>query len=145
MSEANKALAKRWFEEVWNKHRREAIAEMLAPDAPIYEGDQVSTGPDGFYPFFDRMSAAFSEMRITPLDAIAEGDLVCLRLRCGMHHTGDGLGMPATNKRLEVTGISIVRVANGKIAAGWQNWDMLGLMQQISGEPVAVTYLAAVG
>jgi len=85
MSEANKARAKRWFEEVWNKHRREAIAEMLAPDAPIHEGDQVSTGPDGFDPFFDRMSAAFS--------------------------------MPATNKRLEVTGISIVRVTDGNIAA----------------------------
>ncbi len=95
--------------------------------------------------FSIRRCAAFSEMHITPLDAIAEGDLVCLRSRCGMRHVGDGLGMPATNKRLEITSMSIVRVANGKIAAGWQNWDMLGLMQRINAGPMAATYLAAVG
>jgi steroid delta-isomerase-like uncharacterized protein len=143
MSESNKALAKRWFEEVWNKGRREAIAEMLAPDAPVYDGDSVSTGPEGFYPFFDRLTAAFSDMRITPLEVIAEGDMVCVRWRCNVHHTGNGLGMPASNKRLEVTGIVIMRVANGKIAAGWQNWDMLGLLQQIKAEPAAATYIAA--
>jgi steroid delta-isomerase-like uncharacterized protein len=145
MSETNKAIAKRWFEEVWNKHRREAIAELLTPDAQIHDGDQVSTGPDGFYPFFDRMSATFSEMHITPHQAIAEGDMVCLRWSCTMRHTGDGLGMPATNKRLEITGISIVRVANGKLIAGWQNWDMLGLLQQINAAPVAATYITAAG
>jgi len=145
MSEANKALAIRWFEEVWNKQRRDAIAEMLAPDAPIYDGDRVSTGPEGFYPFFDRISATFSEIYVTPHAAIAEGDMVCLRWSCAMRHTGDGLGMPATNKRLEITGISILRIANGKIAAGWQNWDMLGLIQKINSEPVAATYISAAG
>jgi hypothetical protein len=70
-----------------------------------------------FYPFFDRISTTFSEMRITPHAAIAEGGLVCLRRSCAMRHTGDGLGMPATNKRVEITGISIVRVANGKLTA----------------------------
>jgi len=145
MSEANKAVAIRWFEEVWNKQRREAIAEMLAPDAPIYDGDQVSIGPEGFYPFFDRISTTFSEMRVTPHAAIAEGDTVCLRWSCAMRHTGDGLGMPPTNKRVEITGISIVRVKDGKLTAGWQNWDMLGLLQQINSAPVAATYIAAIG
>ena len=41
------------------------------------------------------------------------------------------------------TGISIVRVADGMLAAGWQNWDMLGLMQQIQAQPRAATYIAA--
>jgi steroid delta-isomerase-like uncharacterized protein len=144
MSEANKALAKRWFEEVWNKHRREAIAEMLASDATVYDGDQISKGPEGFHAFFDRMSATFSDMHITPTEVIAEGDMVCVRWRCKMHHIGDGLGMPATNKRLSITGITIMRIANGKIADGWQNWDMLGLLQQINEEPLAATYVAAV-
>ena len=59
-----------------------------------------------------------------------------------MTHTGDGLGMPPTNKKLETTGISIVRVVDGKLAAGWQNWDMLGLLQQIQVQPRAATYIA---
>src|SRR5260370_42525366 len=141
MSEANKAVAKRWCEEVWHKQRREAIAEMLALDAPIYDGDQVSIGPEGFYPFFDRISTTFSDMHVTPHEAIAEGDMVCLRWSCAMRHTGDGLGMPATNKRVEITGISIVRVKDGKLTAGWQNWAILGLLQPTNPDPVAPTYI----
>jgi|SRR5579864_1208254 len=143
MSEANKELAKRWFEEVWNKGRREAIKEILAPDAVILESGETVKGPEGFYPFFDRMQAAFSGIHVTFHDAIAEGDVVCLRWACSMKHTGDGLGIPPTNKSLHTTGISIVRIANGKLVAGWQNWDMLGLMQQIKHEPMAPTYIAA--
>jgi hypothetical protein len=51
MSEANEELAKLWFEEVWNKGRREAIRELLPPEAVIYEGGAVVKGPEGFYPF----------------------------------------------------------------------------------------------
>jgi steroid delta-isomerase-like uncharacterized protein len=143
MSDANKQLTKRWFEEVWNKGRREAIAEILAPEAEILESGEVVRGPEGFYPFFDRMHGAFSEIHVTFHDAIAEADKVCLRWSCSMKHTGDGLGTPATHKNLTTTGISVVRIANGKFVAGWQNWDMLGLMQQIKQEPMAPTYMAA--
>jgi predicted ester cyclase len=143
MSEANKQLAKRWFEEVWNKGRREAISEILAPDAEIRESGEIVRGPEGFYPFFDRMQAAFSDIHVTFQDAIAEADMVCLRWSCRMKHTGSGLGIAPTQKTLETTGMTMVRVANGRFVAGWQNWDMLGLMQQIKQEPMAPTYIAA--
>ena len=48
MSEANKAFAKRWFEEVWNQGRKETILELLAPDAVIQDGENASVGPEGF-------------------------------------------------------------------------------------------------
>jgi steroid delta-isomerase-like uncharacterized protein len=143
MPEANIALAKRWFGEVWNKSRRDAIDEMLAPEALLHEGEASSKGPDGFKPFFDRMQSSFSEIRVTIEDAIAQGDKVCLRWRCAMTHTGAGFGIPPTGKRLGVTGMSIVRVHGGRLVEGWQNWDMLGLMQQIQGAPMAPTYIAA--
>jgi len=142
MSEANKAVAIRWFEEVWNKRRREAIAELLLPDAVLHEGGNQSVGPRGFEPFFDRMWDSFSDMHITVEDATAEGETVCVRWSCTMKHTGPGLGMPPTNKQLETTGISIARVEGGKIATGWQNWDMLGLLQQIQSQPRAALYIA---
>jgi steroid delta-isomerase-like uncharacterized protein len=143
MSEANIALAKRWFEEVWNKSRREAIDEMLAPEAPIHDGEASMQGPDGFKPFFDRMQSSFSGIRVTVEDAIAHEDKVCLRWSCTMTHTGAGFGLPATGKHLKVTGISIVRVEGGQLVEGWQNWDMMGLMQQIQGTPMAPTHIAA--
>src|SRR5579871_4463800 len=143
MSEANKALVKRWFEEVWNQGRKETIGELLAPEAVIQEGGDATVGPDGFYPFFDRRRSAFSDIHVIIHDAISEDDKVCVRWSIQMRHTGNGMGIPATNKILHSTGISLVRVAGGKFVAGWQNWDMLGLMQQIKDEPVAATYLAA--
>src|SRR5579864_9024225 len=143
MFEVNKQLAERWFEEVWNQGRREVIREMLAPDALIQESGEAVRGPEGFYPFFDRMQTAFSDIYVTIHDAIAEADKVCLRWSCTMRHIGGGFGVAPTGKSLETTGISIVRIANGKLVAGWQNWDMLGLMQQIKGEPMAPTYIAA--
>jgi hypothetical protein len=109
-SEANKALAKLWFEEVWNEGRRETIRELLAAEAVIQEGNDASVGPEGFYPFF---------------------------------HTRHGVGIPPTNKTLQTTGIAVLPIAGGKFVAWWQNWDMLGLMQQIKDEPMGPTYIAA--
>ena len=133
MSENNKAVVRRLLDEVWNKGRREAIAEMLAPDGTITEGDHVSRGPEGFYPFFDRIQASFSDMRVTVDDSIVQGDKECVRWTCTMNHTGDGLGIPASGKRVTITGISIVRVHDGQLVEGWQNWDMQRLLEQISG------------
>ena len=143
MSEANKALARRWFEEVWNEGRREAIRELLAPEAVIQEGNDASVGPEGFYPFFDRMQAAFSDIHLTIHDAISEEDRVCVRWSCMVRHTGSGVGIPPTNKTLHTTGISMLRIAVGQFVAWWQSWDMLGLMQQIKDEPMGPTYIAA--
>jgi hypothetical protein len=57
--EAYKELAKLWFEEVWNKGRREAIRELLAPGAEISDGTDARKGTEGFYPFFDRCRLPF--------------------------------------------------------------------------------------
>lgn len=143
MSEANKKLIQRWFEEVWNKRRRDAIPEMLAPDTVIHEAGEAVRGPDGFYPFFDRMQATFSDLQVSFHDAVTEADKVCLRWSCTMRHTGGGLGVPPTNKIVTTTGMTLVRVAEGKIRECWQNWDMLALMQQIQGAGVGPTYLSA--
>jgi len=75
-------------------------------------------------------------------DTITEGDKICARWTCSMKHTGDGLGMPATGKSLQITGISVVRVSGDQFVEGWQNWDMLGLMQQIEGSQKPATYIA---
>ena len=143
MSEVNKILATLWFEKVWNQGQRDAISEMLAPDGVIHDGNETAIGAEGFYAFYDRMRAAFSDIHITIESTLAERDDVCLRWSCTLRHSGDGLGLPATGKVVTITGISIIRLANGKLSEGWQNWDMLGLMQQITEAPRAHTYIAA--
>jgi steroid delta-isomerase-like uncharacterized protein len=143
VTENERDLGRRWFEEVWNKGRRDAISELLSPEGVLHEGGSDSVGPGGFYPFFDRMKNTLSDIRVTVHDAIAEGDRLCVRWSCTATHTGPGLGVPATGKPIDVTGITIFRVAGGKVVEGWQNWDMLGTMQQIAGAGRGATYVAA--
>jgi steroid delta-isomerase-like uncharacterized protein len=144
MAETERNLGRRWFEEVWNRGRREAIPEMLAPDGVIHDGPTDSTGPEGFYPFFDRMNGTFSEIHVTLEDTIAEGTGACIRWTCTMQHTGSGLGVPPTGKTIRITGISILHASGGKIIEAWQNWDMLGMMEQIQGHSrTAATYIGA--
>jgi steroid delta-isomerase-like uncharacterized protein len=143
MTELEQNIARQWFEEVWNKGRREAIAEFLSPDALLHEGGADVVGPEGFYPFFDRFNAALSEIRVDVQDSIADGDKVCLRWSFTAKHTGEGLGIAATGVPIHITGITIIRIAGGKMVEGWQNWDMLGLMEQIQGLRKSATYVAA--
>jgi len=142
MTEEERNLGRRWFEEVWNKGRRDAIPEMLAPDAVLHEGGQDSVGPDGFYPLFDRFQNAMEDIQTTVHDSIVEGDRLCIRWSFAAKHSGPGLGIPASGKTVHVSGITIMRIADGKAVEGWQNWDMLGLMEQIQGRSRAATYVA---
>ena len=143
MAGLDRSFAERWFGEVWNKGRREAIAEMTAPEAVFHDGTDIMRGPEGFYPFFDRMRANFSDLSVTVEDVIVEGDRLCVRWSSNATHTGEGLGIPPNGQRCHITGISIVRVKDGKVIEAWQNWDMLGLLQQIQGAPKSATYLGA--
>jgi steroid delta-isomerase-like uncharacterized protein len=128
----HKATITRWFEEVWNQGRRETIDELMPEDCVIHDGDTDTTGPAEFKVFFDRLQAAFSDIHVTAHHAICDGDFACLRWSSTMRHTGDALGMPATNKQLHTSGMSFVRFKDGRFAEAWQNWDMLGLIQQIT-------------
>jgi steroid delta-isomerase-like uncharacterized protein len=141
MTLSPREAAKTWFEVVWNQGRREAIAEMLSPHVAFHDGSTDSVGIQPFQLFFDRMHATLSQFHIDVDDILVQGEQVCVRWRASAKHTGDGLGIPATGKDIHVTGISIIRVAEGKFVEAWQNWDMLGMMEQIQGRSKSPTYV----
>lgn len=135
MPNENVALLHRWFEEVWNKGRAEAIEEMFAADGIAYglgEAGVNVRGPVQYRPFFDKLRGAFPDFYLRIEDTVAEGDKVAARWTAEMTHQGDTLGLPATGKKVAVTGMTIVRVRDGKITEAWNNWDVMSLMQQIN-------------
>lgn len=142
MTESERDFGKRWFEQVWNRGRREAIAEMMSPDAVVHDGGSMSVGRGAFYSFFDRMMTTFSDMHVTVEDTIAERNKLCVRWECTCRHTGDGLGIAPTGKTVHVNGISILRIEDMMFVEAWQNWDMLGMMGQINGVGKSDTYIA---
>ena len=131
----NKALINRWFEEVWNKGRADAIDEMLAPDGVVHGladvADETLRGPEGFRPFFQKFRESFPDIEVIVEDTVSEGDKVAARCRVRATHQGDSMGVAATNQPVELTGIAIVRIENGKIVEAWNNFDFLRLFQQI--------------
>ena len=130
----NVALIRRWFSEVWNQRKLDAIAEMMAPDAVVTglgEADEVVRGPAEFRLFAERFQKAFSGIQITVEDAFGRGDKVAARWSGEMTHTGDDIGIPATGRTVRICGMTLARVENGKVVEGWNNWDQLGLQQQL--------------
>jgi len=119
-----KEFAARWFEEVWNQSRREAIDEMFPEDCVLHDGSSEYRGPDEFKRFYDALRSQLSDVRVTPLEAFSEGDMVCMRWSSTATHT-------STGKPLQVTGISILRFKDGRLVEAWQNWDQYSLHQQL--------------
>jgi len=131
----NVALMRRWFEEVWNQGKIETVHELLSEDAVgIGQGEPSAKihGPADFIPFVERIRGAFPDMKVTVEDAFGARDKVVVRWSGTMTHTGDQLGIPASGKPVQISGITIVRIRDGKIIEGWDNWDQLAMMQQIA-------------
>ena len=133
--EANKALIRRWFEEVWNQGRPEAITEMMAEDC-INHGlseDGVSTldGASGFLPFHTQFREAFPHVEVIVEDAIAEGDKVAARCSVRGKHEGDSLGFKATDAIADFDGIVIARVKDGMFVESWNNFDFMKMYKQL--------------
>ncbi len=74
---------------------------------------------------------AFPDMQFTIEDVIAEGDEVVVRWTFRGTHQGELMGTPPINNQVTVTGMSIERVSGDKIVETWDNYDALGLMQQL--------------
>ncbi|MGC1969183.1 MAG: ester cyclase [Candidatus Acidiferrales bacterium] len=131
----NIALVRRWFGEVWNEGRVQTIYDLLDENVVGIGQDQPGVeihGPADFVALFHRLHGAFPDIKITVDDTIAADDKVVARWSAVMTHTGDHLGIPATNRPVRVTGITIAQIKDGKIIRGWDNWDQFALMQQLS-------------
>ncbi|WP_425613896.1 ester cyclase [Anatilimnocola sp. NA78] len=121
MSAENVAMARRWFEEVWNQRREATIDEFLTADSVCYGDDGPIIGPEEFrqrqfIPFL----AAFPDLQVQVDDALGSGDQVVVRWTARGGHHGHGLGCAPTGRTVVMQGITWIRVANGKLAEGWQ-------------------------
>lgn len=135
MSEANKTLMRRWFEEVWNQGRSEAIDELMSDDVVIHGLSDPSGNPvrgaDAFREFHRQFRGAFPSMNISVEDVIAEGDRAVARCDVRGQHTGAHLGFAATNNPVQFSGIAIVRIEDGRIAEAWNEFDFMEMNRQL--------------
>lgn len=131
----NASLIRRWFEEVWNRGREEAIDELFDEEGVAHglagETGEPLRGASGFKPFFRRFREAFPEIEVVVEDTVSEGDKVAARCTVRGQHRGDSLGIKATDSPVEFDGICIVRIEGGKIVEAWNNFDFMSMFQQL--------------
>jgi steroid delta-isomerase-like uncharacterized protein len=140
MSEQNIAVVRRWFEEVWNQGRESSIDELFPADGVAHglgDSEQDVHGPGEFKPFVANIRGALPDTHIRIDDILADGDRVAVRVTLQGTHSGHGLGVPPTGRKISIKGIIIVRLVDGRIREGWNSYDQLGLLRQIGALPDA--------
>ena len=129
--EENKALVRRYAEEILNQKNLDLFDEIFAPDFVQYgaEPNQVS-GVEDLKQFFVMMRSGFPDFQVTIEDLFAaEGNKVVLRFTFRGTHQGEFMGIASNGNQVTMAGIDILRIADGKIVELWNQEDVLGMMQ----------------
>jgi steroid delta-isomerase-like uncharacterized protein len=137
MSEENKAVVRRFIEEVWNNGNLDAIDELISENHVDHDPAQAAGpgGREGARAFIQMYRTAYPDTHIELGEMIAEGDLVAAPWTATGTHRGELMGMAPTGKPISVTGIGIDRVSGGQIVESWANYDALGMMAQLGAIP----------
>ena len=134
--EENKAVVRRWFAET-DRGNDAVVDELCAPDyvdhSPPLPG--MPAGSAGVHRANALVRAAFPDTVHTIEDQVAEGDRVATRLRARATFTGEILGIPPNGKVVEIGGIMIHRLQDGKLVEHWAISDQLSFMQQLGAIP----------
>ncbi|HTF26949.1 MAG TPA: ester cyclase [Candidatus Limnocylindria bacterium] len=137
MSADNKAVVRRLYEEVWNKRRLELVDEIISPSHALHDPTLTdsSVGPDAYKRQVSRFIVGIPDLRFTIEDIVDEKEKLAVAWTISGTHTGEFMGIPATNKKVYVEGITINHIVDGKIMDSYVSWDTFGMMQQLGVVP----------
>jgi len=138
--EKNARSSKRIIEEIFGAGNYELAHELIGADAVGHDPAQPQPimGPEGVAESARGYRDAFPDLTLTVNQQVADGGYVATRWTAKGTHKGDLFGIAPTGKQTTVTGITIDRWADGKVAESWTNWDTLGLLQQLGAVPAAM-------
>jgi steroid delta-isomerase-like uncharacterized protein len=116
----NKAVLRRYAEEIFNQGKLAVIDEVIAPNVTmrISGAPEMRTRED-FRTFASQFRASFPGMRFTIEDLVTEGDLVAVHWTFRGTHGGEYLGIAPTGKAVTITASVFYRLRNGQIEQAW--------------------------
>ncbi|MDA2919510.1 ester cyclase [Desulfobacterota bacterium AH_259_B03_O07] len=128
--EENKAIARRYIEEVHNKWNLEFADEIFSNDCVVHVG-LASFNKEDYKDLVKRYSSTFPDIATDVDDQIAEADKVVTLWTTRFTHDKKSMGVNPTYRQIIIKGISIYRFVEGRIVEMWVSWDRLSLMQQL--------------
>jgi predicted ester cyclase len=133
--EANKAIVRRVFDEIYNRGNYDAADELISPTYTSHNGAlHTLVGAEGVKKSAFQQRQTFPDLHSFIDDLIAEGDKVFIRGRDRVTHVNEIMGYAPTGKQIEITWMQIVRVENGKLVESWWEMDMEQFRKLLSGE-----------
>lgn len=131
-TEQNKAIYRRFIQEVFNEGRLDRLDELLSPSYTYRDAPPgTPPGPEAIKQVVTMFRGAFPDLTITIEDQIAEGDMVCSRTTTRGTHQGTLFGIPATGKTVTMPGLTLVRIVDGRLVESWVKNDVMSLMNQL--------------
>jgi steroid delta-isomerase-like uncharacterized protein len=130
-------LIQEFYDEMLTKGNLDALDDLVTDDVVDHEQGMPGQpeGKEGVRFFVNAMRESFSDLKATSEVTLESGDLACARTTFTGKHTGDFMGVPASDKSIEVETIDIIRIEDGKCAEHWGVTDMMSLMQQLGAIP----------
>ena len=131
--EGNKEIQRRMNDEVWGEGNLDLIGEYVAEDYVEHNtaSPQAIHGPDGYRENVEMTRTAFPDMGVINEDLVAEDDRVAYRYTITGTHQGPVMGIEPTGEEVEISGMGIARIEDGKLVESWSNVDVMGLMVQL--------------
>ncbi len=122
---------------MWNKRRLELVDEIISPSHALHDPNLTGSavGPEAYKRQVSRFIAAFPDLRFTIEDIVGENEKLAVSWTISGTHKGEFMGVPATNKKVSVHGITIHHFVNAKIMDSYVSWDAWGMMQQLGVVP----------
>ncbi|MBD3884303.1 ester cyclase [Phormidium tenue FACHB-886] len=137
-SDHNKALYQRYIQQVFNQGQLDVLDEILSPSYVYHEAPPgTPPGAEGIKQVVSIFRTAFPDLEITIDDQVAEDDKVCSRATTRGTHQGEIFGIPATGKAVTMTGLTLVRIVDGRIVESWVKNDVMALMNQLGASSVS--------
>lgn len=128
----NAAIARAFYDDVWNKRREATIDAVIAPNlVGKLEGQDVLSA-DEFKAQWRALTGAFPDLRMTIDDVIADGDKVAVRWQVGGTHSGPFAGLPPTREKLSARGLTWLEFRDGQIVKGWDSWNLGAVLMQLN-------------
>ena len=130
--ENNKALVARFAEELWHLKNYGIFDELCTPEFVAHDlPSSVPPDKDGFKGLAMMIHNAFPDAHLTVEDTIANKDKVALRWNATATHQGEFMEIPATNRKVSWSGITIYRIAGAKIEEWWNKSDLSAVPHQL--------------
>jgi steroid delta-isomerase-like uncharacterized protein len=136
MSRSNQDVIRLVCEKVWGEGDVGLVDELYAENyVALNPTPGLPAGREGVEIELTAYRQAFPDMRVTLEEMVSEGDKVVARYTIRGTNTGEMMGIPPTGKSAEISGVSIARLENGKVAEEFALTDMMGLFQQLGLAP----------